>query len=164
MPSTISRRGLERCPLFHSDDAVFADFLHRLGDIQIVHRYWQDGADLRDHLAADGFDIFFSLRWHLHGDRSRLMSIGLAPSPLFTPSSIDGLRQLGVSGAVTGEIGRLAGHFAPSGRPCFSSGSFRSISLATLTPSLIGRGAIRLAEDHVAAARAKRHFHRISDC
>src|SRR4029077_95684 len=47
--------GLERLGLFNGDDAVLADLVHRAGDdladrLVVVRR---DGADLRDHVAAD---------------------------------------------------------------------------------------------------------------
>jgi hypothetical protein len=46
-------RGVDRLRLFDGDDAVLADFLHRLGDdladrLVVVGR---NGADLRDHIA-----------------------------------------------------------------------------------------------------------------
>src|SRR5579885_1234778 len=133
MPST-TERGLERARFFDGDDAVLADLVHRLGDdladrLVVVRR---DGADLGDHVAAhrlghllelgrDRLDRLLDAALHVHRVRAGDHVLGAFAVVVPSPAMSDVL--LATSRTICA--------------PMFSSGSLRSISLATVTPSLV---------------------------
>ena len=107
-----------RLGFFDGDDAVLADLVHRFGDdladrLVVVRR---DGADLRDHVAADRLRHLLQLG----GDRlDGLLDAALdvhrvrAGDDVLRAFAVDGLRQHGRGGgAVAGDVGRLARDFA----------------------------------------------------
>ena len=108
------QRGLERLGLFDGDDAVLADLVHRVGDdladrLVVVGR---DGADLRDHVAADRLRHLLDLA----GDRlDGLLDAALdvhrvrAGGDVLRAFAVDGLGEHGGGGgAVAGDVRRLA--------------------------------------------------------
>ena len=90
--------GFERLRLFYGDDAVFADFLHGLGNdladgLVIVGR---DGADLGDHFAGDGLATACRVR-----RCSRLPSLSSLPAMMVTAFSMPRFRAMGLAPAAT---------------------------------------------------------------
>ena len=140
------QRGLDGLGFFNRDDAVLADFLHGFGN-DVADRgiiVGGNGRDLRDHVALDRFRKLLDLLGRdfnrafdaaLHGHRIR------AGGDVFTPS-----RKMAWARTVAVVVPSPATSLVLDATsftiwaPIFSSGSFSSISFATVTPSFVISG------------------------
>ena len=171
--------GLHRLGLFHGDDAVLADLLHRFRDdaadgLVIVGG---DGADLRDHLAGNllrqlvesgilAGPVFFL--GTIDGGNS-LLDAALQGHRVRTGGNrlhafaIDGLRQNGRGGgAVAGNVGRLGGNFAHHLRAHVLERILQLNFLGYGNAVLGDKGRTKFLLDHdVAALGTERNFHSV---
>ena len=168
MPSTTSSEVSSVLRFFDRDHAVLADLVHRVGDdladrLVVVRR---DGADLRDHVAADRLRHLLELG----GERlDRLLDAALdvhrvrAGDDVLRAFAVDRLRQHGGGrGAVAGRVRRLARDFADHLRAHVLE---RILQVDFLRDGHAvlgdGRRSEFLVEDDVAALGAERHLHRV---
>ena len=161
-------RGLERPRFFDRDHAVLADLVHRVGDdladrLVVVGR---DGADLRDHVAADRLRHPLDLA----GERlDRLLDAALdvhrvrAGDDVLRALAVDRLRQHGGGGgAVARRVRRLARDLADHLRAHVLERVLQVDFLRHRHAVLgDGRRSELLVEDDVAALGTERHFHRV---
>ena len=161
-------RGFERPGFFDRDDAVLADLVHRVGDdladrLVVVRR---DGADLRDHVAADRLRHLLQLA----GDRfDRLLDAALdvhrvgAGDDVLRAFTVDRLGQHGRGGgAVARGVRRLARDFADHLRAHVLERVLEVDFLGDGDAVLgDGRRTELLVEDDVAALGAERDLHRV---
>src|SRR3954471_12331064 len=162
------QRGLERARFLDRDHAVLADLVHRVGDdladrLVVVGR---DGADLRDHVAADrlghaldlggeGLDGLLDAALDVHRVR--------AGDDVLRALAVDRLGQHGGGGgAVARRVRRLAGdfthHLGAHVLERILQVDFLRHRHAVLGD---GRGAELLVEDDIAALRAQGDLYRI---
>ncbi len=144
--------GLEALRLLDRDDAFLADLLHRVGDhlADLAVAVRRDRADLRDLLV--GRDLLRALLevldHRLDGDVDAALQVHRVHARGHRLGALahDRLRQHRRGRrAVAGLVGGLAGDLACTiCAPMFSNLSESSISLATVTPSLVMRGAPKL--------------------
>ena len=168
MPSTTSSEVSSVLRFLDGDDAVLADLVHRLGDdladrLVVVRR---DGADLRDHVAADRLRHLLELG----GDRlDGLLDAALdvhrvrAGDDVLRALAVDRLREHGRGRrAVAGHVRRLARDLAHHLRAHVLERVLQVDFLGDRHAVLgDGRRAELLVEDDVAALGAERHLHRV---
>ena len=135
---------VHRLRLFDGDDAVFADLVHRFGDDRAdrLVAVGRNRADLCDRVAGnrlrkrcDLSDDFGNCLFDAAFERHRVCTGGNRADAFLEDRLCENRRG---RRAVTGDVAGLAEATSRTiCAPMFSSVSFNSISLATVTPSLV---------------------------